>query len=129
MKRIVFIAAFVLVAGNLLAQSADALGQSSDPRWYLNPVWIAIGVCALVVLVLLIAMAVRGGMPPASSGRIYEVGCRRCRYVASIYASGALEARLVAQNEHDSRFPDCREIADLYSSRSYHQSEETKAIT
>lgn len=30
-------------------------------RWYANPVWIAIGVIALVVLVLLIALAVRGG--------------------------------------------------------------------
>jgi len=30
-------------------------------RWYVNPVWIAIGVIALVVLVLLVAMAVRGG--------------------------------------------------------------------
>jgi hypothetical protein len=29
--------------------------------WYTNPVWIAIGVIALVVLVLLIVMATRGG--------------------------------------------------------------------
>ncbi len=30
-------------------------------RWYASPVWIAIGVLAAVVLVLLIAMALRGG--------------------------------------------------------------------
>lgn len=29
--------------------------------WYTNPVWIAIGVIALIVLVLLIVMATRGG--------------------------------------------------------------------
>ena len=29
--------------------------------WYTNPVWIAIGVIALVVLILLIVMATRGG--------------------------------------------------------------------
>jgi hypothetical protein len=29
--------------------------------WWTNPVWIAIGVVALVVLVLIIAMAARGG--------------------------------------------------------------------
>jgi len=30
-------------------------------RWYASPVWIAIGIVALVVLVLLIVMASRGG--------------------------------------------------------------------
>jgi hypothetical protein len=29
--------------------------------WYLSPVWIAIGVIAAVLLIVLIAMAVRGG--------------------------------------------------------------------
>jgi hypothetical protein len=29
--------------------------------WYTNPVWVAIGVIALIVLVLLIVMATRGG--------------------------------------------------------------------
>jgi hypothetical protein len=29
--------------------------------WWTNPVWIAIGVIALVVLVLIVAMAARGG--------------------------------------------------------------------
>ena len=29
--------------------------------WYANPVWLAIGAIALVVVVLLIALAVRGG--------------------------------------------------------------------
>ena len=29
--------------------------------WYTNPVWIAIGVIAVVVLILLIVMATRGG--------------------------------------------------------------------
>ncbi len=30
-------------------------------HWYRNPVWIAIGVLAVIVLILLIVLAVRGG--------------------------------------------------------------------
>jgi len=30
-------------------------------RWYANPVWIAIGALALIVLIVLIVMAARGG--------------------------------------------------------------------
>lgn len=30
-------------------------------RWYRNPVWIAIGVLAVIVLLLLVILAVRGG--------------------------------------------------------------------
>lgn len=32
-----------------------------DAHWYRSPVWIAIGVLALIVLVLLIVIATRGG--------------------------------------------------------------------
>ena len=35
--------------------------SSSGGRWYANPMWIAIGALALVVLVVLIVMAGRGG--------------------------------------------------------------------
>ena len=34
---------------------------SSSARWYANPVWIAIGALALIVLIVLIVMAARGG--------------------------------------------------------------------
>jgi hypothetical protein len=33
----------------------------SGARWYANPVWIAIGALALIVLIVLIVMAARGG--------------------------------------------------------------------
>jgi hypothetical protein len=36
-------------------------GGGGGARWYANPVWIAIGGLGLIVLVLLIVMAVRGG--------------------------------------------------------------------
>jgi len=32
-----------------------------DGRWYASPVWIAIGVLALIVVILLIVMASKGG--------------------------------------------------------------------
>lgn len=35
--------------------------RGGSVRWYRNPVWIAIGVLALIVLVLLIIVATRGG--------------------------------------------------------------------
>jgi hypothetical protein len=35
--------------------------QHSGRAWYVSPIWIAVGVLALVVLVLLIIMAARGG--------------------------------------------------------------------
>lgn len=51
--------------------SAAALEAQQPPQvdievrdaraWYMSPVWIAIGVIALVVLILLIVMAARGG--------------------------------------------------------------------
>jgi hypothetical protein len=37
------------------------IDDDSGGAWYTQPVWIAIGVIALVVIVLLIAMAGRGG--------------------------------------------------------------------
>jgi hypothetical protein len=35
--------------------------QHGGRAWYVSPIWIAVGVLALVVLVLLIVMAARGG--------------------------------------------------------------------
>lgn len=35
--------------------------RNAGPHWYRNPVWIAIGVLAVVVLILLIVVATRGG--------------------------------------------------------------------
>lgn len=35
--------------------------DTDDGAWYANPVWIAIGVIALVVLIAIVAMAARGG--------------------------------------------------------------------
>ena len=37
------------------------VGDRSTVRWYRNPVWVAIGILAVIVILLLIAMAVRGG--------------------------------------------------------------------
>src|SRR5262245_14972996 len=37
------------------------VNQSGSGRWYANPVWIAIGALALIVLIALIIMAGRGG--------------------------------------------------------------------
>jgi amino acid transporter len=37
------------------------VNHHSGGRWYANPVWIAIGALALIVLVVLIVMAGRGG--------------------------------------------------------------------
>ena len=36
-------------------------GGSGAARWYANPLWIAIGALALIVLIVLIVMAARGG--------------------------------------------------------------------
>lgn len=55
-----------------LAAESSALAAQQPPEidvdveegggaWYTSPVWIAIGVIALIVLLLLIVMAVRGG--------------------------------------------------------------------
>jgi hypothetical protein len=41
--------------------NVDINVRHSGGGWYRNPVWIAIGVIALVVLVILIVMAVGGG--------------------------------------------------------------------
>jgi hypothetical protein len=35
--------------------------DTDDGAWWANPVWIAIGVVALIVLMLIVAMAARGG--------------------------------------------------------------------
>ena len=37
------------------------VNHQSGGRWYANPVWIAIGALALIVLIVLIVMAARGG--------------------------------------------------------------------
>ena len=37
------------------------VNHHSGGRWYANPVWIAIGALALIVLIVLIVMAARGG--------------------------------------------------------------------
>jgi hypothetical protein len=37
------------------------VGHTGGTRWYANPLWIAIGVLAVIVLVALIVMAGRGG--------------------------------------------------------------------
>jgi hypothetical protein len=79
---IAVIAVFSIVGGSPLSVSEELNGgsrlvaaeqQPSTPAidvevdvnrggdWWADPVWIAIGAVALVVLILLIAMAVRGG--------------------------------------------------------------------
>ena len=40
--------------------SIDINVDSADSAWWANPLWIAIGVVALVLLVVIIALAVRG---------------------------------------------------------------------
>jgi hypothetical protein len=37
------------------------VNRGGDGRWYANPVWMAIGGLAVLVLLVLIVMAVRGG--------------------------------------------------------------------
>jgi hypothetical protein len=41
--------------------SIDIDVDTSDAAWWTNPLWIGIGVVALVLLVVIIALAVRGG--------------------------------------------------------------------
>lgn len=41
--------------------STDIDVTSADAAWWTNPLWIGIGVVALVLLVVIIALAVRGG--------------------------------------------------------------------
>ena len=41
--------------------SIDIDVNSADAAWWTNPLWIGIGVVALVLLVVIIALAVRGG--------------------------------------------------------------------
>jgi hypothetical protein len=38
-----------------------SVGERGGGAWYRNPVWIAIGVLALIVLLLVIVLAARGG--------------------------------------------------------------------
>lgn len=52
----------------VLALAQEPTGQldvnidtGGDGAWWANPIWIAIGVIALVLLVVIIAMAARGG--------------------------------------------------------------------
>jgi hypothetical protein len=37
------------------------VGHSGGGAWWNNPIWIAIGVIALVLLIVVVAMATRGG--------------------------------------------------------------------
>jgi len=41
--------------------SIDIDVDGGDSAWWANPLWIAIGVVALVLLIVIIALAVRGG--------------------------------------------------------------------
>ena len=41
--------------------SIDINVESGGAAWWANPLWIAIGVVALVLLIVIIALAVRGG--------------------------------------------------------------------
>jgi hypothetical protein len=41
--------------------SVDVDVDTADGSWYANPVWIAVGVIALVLIVALVVMAGRGG--------------------------------------------------------------------
>jgi hypothetical protein len=41
--------------------SIDIDVDGADAAWWANPLWIAIGVVALVLLIVIIALAVRGG--------------------------------------------------------------------
>jgi hypothetical protein len=41
--------------------SIDIDVDAADAAWWTNPLWIGIGVVALVLLVVIIALAVRGG--------------------------------------------------------------------
>jgi hypothetical protein len=55
------------VASLLLAQQPDApdvqvdVDMDGGAAWYANPLWIGIGILALVILVLLVVTATRGG--------------------------------------------------------------------
>jgi hypothetical protein len=48
-------------AGGKLDVDINVNHGGSGARWYANPVWIAIGALALIVLIVLIVMAGRGG--------------------------------------------------------------------
>jgi len=41
--------------------NVDINVNHSGARWYRNPVWIAIGVLAVIVILLLLVLAMRGG--------------------------------------------------------------------
>jgi len=52
----------VTVQGNPPAQINVEVNKGGGGRaWYASPVWIAIGVIALVLVIMLVAMAARGG--------------------------------------------------------------------
>jgi hypothetical protein len=42
-------------------KDVDVTVKTESRTWYVSPVWVAIGILAAIVLVLLISMAVRGG--------------------------------------------------------------------
>jgi membrane protease YdiL (CAAX protease family) len=53
---------YVLAMAQQPGQSSiDIDVNSADATWWTNPLWIGIGVVALVLLVVIIALAVRGG--------------------------------------------------------------------
>ncbi|MGH7607500.1 MAG: hypothetical protein ACREME_09185 [Gemmatimonadales bacterium] len=58
------VAPIALPAGPVAAMTQDIevdVDDGGEGAWYTQPVWIAIGVIALIVIILLIAMAGRGG--------------------------------------------------------------------
>jgi hypothetical protein len=57
----------VLGAASAAAQPEIEV-QIVERPWYENPVWMAIGILAVIVLILLVVMAVRGGGGPAVRG-------------------------------------------------------------
>ena len=51
---------YVLAMAQQPGQSSIDIVNSADAVWWTNPLWIGIGVVALVLLVVIIALAVRG---------------------------------------------------------------------
>lgn len=52
---------YVLAADQQPSGQLDINVDVNQGEWWANPVWIAVGVIALVLLVVIIAMAARGG--------------------------------------------------------------------
>ena len=51
-------------------KDADVTVKTETRTWYVSPVWVAIGILGAIVLVLLIALAVRGGGTSTETTRI-----------------------------------------------------------